>query len=104
MPGQSVVTTTLPPLASIELSSTDLENGNSGKGLSGKLSDGVGTWQLSVSTTGRVTVQSLMAAPWGKLPNLSTVADRSQTRSEEHHAGKDGGRHCRSGRATAQYK
>src|SRR3546814_19516476 len=74
MPGQSVVTTTLPPLASIELSSTDLENGNSGKGLSGKLGDGVGKWQLSVSETGRVTVPSLRADPVGKLTKIGAAS------------------------------
>jgi len=76
--GQSAVTTTLAPLASIELSSIDLENGNAGKGLLGKLGDGNGQMQLNVSATGRVTVQSLLFDPLGKLTNLSTVADLSQ--------------------------
>jgi len=76
--GQSTVTATLAPLASLELSSVDLENGNAGKGLLGKLGNGVGKWQLTVSTTGRVTVQSLLFDPLGKLTNLSTVADLSQ--------------------------
>lgn len=76
--GQATVTTTLAPLASIELSSLDLENGNSSKRLLGKLGDGAGKWQLHVAATGRVTVQSLLFDPLGKLTNLSTVADLSQ--------------------------
>lgn len=82
--GQSAVSISLSPLASVELSSADLESGNSGKGLTGKLGDGVGKWQLAVSATGRVTVQSLLADPLGKLTNLSTVADLSQPLPGEH--------------------
>jgi hypothetical protein len=82
--GQTTVTTTLAPLASIELSSVDMENGNPGKGLLGKLGDGEGKWQLTVSATGRVTVQSLLFDPLGKLTNLSTVADLSQPLPGEH--------------------
>ncbi|MDP1696623.1 MAG: hypothetical protein Q8L45_02370 [Xanthomonadaceae bacterium] len=81
---QATVTTTLAPLASIELSSVDMENGNPGKGLLGKLGDGEGKWQLTVSATGRVTVQSLLFDPLGKLTNLSTVADLSQPLPGEH--------------------
>lgn len=76
--GKSIVTTTLAPLASLELSSVDLEAGNAGKGLSGSLGDGTGKWQLALSATGRVTVQSLLLDPLGKLTNLSTVADLSE--------------------------
>ena len=76
--GQSMVTTTLAPLASIELSSVDLENGNAALGLTGKLGDGAGKWQLTVSATARITVQSLLFDPVGKLTNLSTVSDLSQ--------------------------
>ncbi len=76
--GQSVVSTRLAPLASVDLSSIDLEHGNAGKRLIGKLGDGAGKWQLTVSATGRVTVQSLLYDPLGKLTNLSTVADLSQ--------------------------
>ena len=77
-PGLATVTTTLAPLASMELSSIDLEQGNAGKGLVGKLGDGSGKWQLTVSASGRITVQSLLFDPLGKLTNLSTVADLSQ--------------------------
>src|SRR3546814_7676638 len=73
-----MVTTTLAPLASIELSSVDLESGNAALGLSGKLGDGAGKWQLTVSATARITVQSLLFDPLGKLTNLSTVSDLSQ--------------------------
>ncbi|PKM05789.1 MAG: hypothetical protein CVV14_14915, partial [Gammaproteobacteria bacterium HGW-Gammaproteobacteria-4] len=76
--GLSTVSTTLAPLAAMELSSGDLENGNASLGLTGKLGNGVGKWQLTVSATARITVQSLLFDPLGKLTNLSTVSDLSQ--------------------------
>lgn len=82
--GQSMVTTTLAPLAAVELTSSDLENGNTDKALLDKLGDGLGKWQLNVSATGRVTVQSLLFDPLNRLTNLSTVADLSQPIPGEH--------------------
>lgn len=66
------VTATLPPLASREYSAIDLEGGNAGKGLIGKLGDGKGKWRLSVSATGRISLQSLLSDANGYLTNLST--------------------------------
>jgi archaellum component FlaF (FlaF/FlaG flagellin family) len=76
--GQSAVSVTLAPLASLEMSSVDLENGNAALGLAGTLGNGVGKWQLTLAATAPVTVQSLLFDPLGKLTNLSTVADLSQ--------------------------
>ena len=78
LPGQGLVTTTMPPLSTIDLSSVDLERGNTEKGLVGQLGDGSGKWQLAVSATGRVTVQSLLYDPKGYLTNLSSLPDLSE--------------------------
>ncbi len=73
------VTLTLPPLSTIDLSSSDLESGNADKRVIGKLGDGTGKWQLTVSATGRITVQSLLYDPKGYLTNLSTLPDLSES-------------------------
>lgn len=75
IPGLSQVALDIPPLATVEISSTDLENGNAGLGLSGSLGNGTGKWNLLVSATRRVTVQSLLFDPRGYLTNLSTLSD-----------------------------
>ncbi len=74
-----MVTLTLAALASADLNSEDLERGNPGKGLIGQLGDGQGKWQLKVSATDRVTVQSLLFDPKGYLTNLSTLPDLSES-------------------------
>jgi len=77
--GAGPVTLTLPGLSSTDLTATDLESGNPAKGLSGSLGDGAGKWQLRVSSAdGRITVQSLLADPLGKLTNLSSLPDLTQ--------------------------
>jgi hypothetical protein len=73
-----VVSATLAPLATLDATSSDLENGNSGKGLIGSFGNGTGKWRLTVSSTGRITVQSLLYDPQGKLTNLSSVPDGTQ--------------------------
>lgn len=73
-PGGSA-TIRLAGLTSVELSSVDLESGNSARGLVGRLGDGNGKWRLHVSATGRLSVQSLLADPKGYLTNLSTLPD-----------------------------
>lgn len=77
--GAGPVTLTLAGLSSIDLTPVDLESGNAAKGLQGRLGDGDGKWQLQVSADGRITVQSLLADPLGKLTNLSSIADPTQT-------------------------
>ena len=71
--GASQVGLAIPALRAVELTSVDLENGNAAKGLTGALGNGVGKWTLLVSSTGRITVQSLLFDPKGYLTNLSTV-------------------------------
>ena len=76
--GAGPVGVTVAALSSVELSSADLENGNVAKGLIGKLGNGTGKWHLSVSATGRVTLQSLLLDPKGYLTNLSTLPDLTE--------------------------
>lgn len=78
-PGSGPVTLTVPALSSVDLSAVDLESGNAGKGLAGSLGNGTGKWQLLVSASGRISVQSLLFDPLGKLTNLSSLADGTQT-------------------------
>lgn len=77
--GAGPVTLTLAALSSADLTATDLESGNAAKGLQGSLGNGEGKWQLRVSASGRLTVQSLLADPLGKLTNLSSLPDLTQT-------------------------
>lgn len=74
-----IVSLSLSGLSSIELDATDLENGNTGLGLSGALGDGEGKWQLRVHATGRISVQSLLSDPNGNLTNLSSLPNPVQT-------------------------
>lgn len=76
--GAQVLTLSLPSLKSVHLNAVDLERGNPAKGLNGSLGDGNGKWHLSISSTGRVTVQSLLSDPIGKLTNLSELPDVSE--------------------------
>ena len=60
---------TLPAGGARQVSAQALESG--GTGLSGRLGDGEGKWQLFVSADGDVEVVSLMSTPTGHLTNLS---------------------------------
>lgn len=74
--GQSspgTLTFTLGANESIQVTAQDLENGNTNKGLSGSLGDGVGKWQLAISSTLDLEVLSLIRTPDGFLTNLSAV-------------------------------
>jgi hypothetical protein len=70
MPSSGSVITSIAPLASLQLSASELESGG--------LGDGDGKWQLQVSATGQITVQSLLLDPNGKLTNLSTALASTQ--------------------------
>lgn len=74
-PSAGTVTTTLASLAALDLSASDLEFGNAGKGLAGELGQGTGKWQLHLSATGRIVAQSQLVDPNGNITNLSTIAD-----------------------------
>lgn len=57
--------------AAVELTSQDLEQGNSAIGLQGALGDGEGKWRLSLSADVDIEAQSLLETPSGFLTNLS---------------------------------
>jgi len=68
-----VVTFELGALAAKQMTVSDLENGNTGKGLIGTLGDGTGRWQLTVSADVTIDVMSLIRTPDGFLTNLSST-------------------------------
>ena len=61
----------LNPLASSGLNIGDLENGNLTKGLSGALGNGVGRWQLSLSSSLSLKVMNMIRTADGFVTNLS---------------------------------
>lgn len=71
--GQQSVGFSIAPLAALELTAADLENGNPQKGLVGRLGDGSGKWRLVVSSTEVISAQSLLLDPNGMVTNLSTL-------------------------------
>ncbi len=60
-----------------QMTAQDLENGNSAKGLTGQLSDGLekytGKWRLMIASSLDLSAQSLIRTPDGFLTNLSAV-------------------------------
>ena len=78
----SEVTFTLNPFEAKQVTSQDLEIGNTGKGLSGELGDGTGKWRLTVSSPLLLQVMSLIRTPDGFLTNLSSVVEPND--AEEH--------------------
>lgn len=70
----SVVILELQPGESKQVTSQDIENGNSLKGLEGLLGDGAGKWRLNVSSASEISVMSLIRSSDGFLTNLSSVA------------------------------
>ncbi len=77
------ITFSLAANASKQMTATDLENGNAGKGLAGSLGNGAGKWRLSVSSSLDLGVQSLIRTSDGFLTNLSGVAPASSTNTRE---------------------
>lgn len=71
------------PQETIQLSTVDLENGNSNKGLSGQLGVGSGKWQLTLTSPLNIEVMSLVRNPNGLLTNLSETVPESE--NGEHH-------------------
>lgn len=73
-PGGSV-TFTIAAKSGKEITSADLESGNTGIGLAGALGNGAGKWRLKITSTLDLKVQGLMNTPSGFLTNLSRVAE-----------------------------
>lgn len=67
----------LEPREAIEISSSDIENGNPSLGLVGSIGDGVGKWLLKIKSTQPSMVLNLLEAPGGYLSNLSRYAEKS---------------------------
>jgi len=65
-----------------QLTTADLENGNSNKGLTGSLGDGSGKWQLTVTSSLALEAMSLIRTADGFLTNLSGVVDKDT--SDQH--------------------
>jgi len=64
-------------LASYEtktLTSGDIENGNSSKGLSGAAGQGVGNWRLAISSVSTISAQGLIRSPSGFLNSMHDIA------------------------------
>ena len=59
----------------IVLTVQDLENGNASIGLSGALGDGAGKWNLTVESTVKVAMMSLLDTPNGFITNLSRPSE-----------------------------
>ena len=73
------LTLTIGPEETIELTSSDLENGNPGKGLTGALGNGTGNWRLQVVSSLDITAMSIIETPLGFPTNLSAVAKEDAT-------------------------
>ena len=73
-PGGDGVSLTLAAGKSRTLEAWELESGTDG--LTGKLGDGSGKWQLMITADRPVVAMSLLRSPTGHLTNLSTAPDR----------------------------
>jgi hypothetical protein len=73
--GAETVTFELGANAAKQMTAQDLENGNSGKGLTGKLGDGNGKWRLTIASSLDLSAQSLVRTPDGFLTNMSAVVN-----------------------------
>ena len=65
----------IPANSAIEITSQELENGNSELGLVGALGNGSGKWRLKVTSDLELKVQSLMNTPSGFLTNISRTIE-----------------------------
>ncbi len=73
------ITFTLGPNESKQMTAQDIENGNTGKGLTGNFDDGTGKWRITVTSTLDLKVMSLIRSSDGFLTNLSGMVDDSGT-------------------------
>ncbi len=71
-PSVGMLSLELPAAAAATWSAAEIESGNLA-GLVGSLGDGVGKWQLAISSDRPLLAMSLLAAPNGYLSNLSPV-------------------------------
>jgi len=71
------MTLALPAQTTMQLNASDLELGNAAKGLTGRLGDGIGKWQLKLNSPEAIVVMSLIRTPDGFLTSVSEAAPRS---------------------------
>jgi type VI secretion system secreted protein VgrG len=71
------MTLALPAQTTMQLNAADLELGNPDKGLTGRLGDGIGKWQLKLNSPEPIVVMSLIRTPDGFLTSVSEVAPRN---------------------------
>jgi hypothetical protein len=71
--GDSNLTLTIPARASKNFNSSDIENGNISKGLTGAFGDGVGNWRLQVTTQQRIKVSAYIRTPEGFLTQVDAT-------------------------------
>ena len=76
-PGTPVLATVAAGRA-LELTSPELETGESAAITGGALGDGLGKWRLDVTSDQPLVVMSLLSNPTGHLTNLSTATDRGE--------------------------
>ena len=72
--GASDITLSLAANDSQQMTSQDLENGNTSKGLVGAFGDGEGNWRITVNSTLNLDVMNLIRLPGGYLLNLGGIA------------------------------
>ncbi|MCZ0942010.1 MAG: hypothetical protein OXJ53_03015, partial [Gammaproteobacteria bacterium] len=68
----------LSPWATVTLTAEQLEFGDSNAGLTGSFGDGMGKWQLFITSDAAIQVMSLLEGPAGQLSNLSTINDLTE--------------------------
>ena len=66
----------VPARSALRFTAADLEQGNPALGLTGRLGDGQGKWQLRVGSTLPVEVMSLIETPSGFLTNVSATTTK----------------------------
>jgi type VI secretion system secreted protein VgrG len=69
----------IPAQSTVQLNAGDLELGNPAKGLTGRLGDGIGKWQLKLNSPESIVVMSLIRTPDGFLTSVSETAPRAAT-------------------------
>ena len=86
----STVRLSVPPRGARTFTSAELESGTA-EGLTGKLGDGNGKWQLTLEPDGPLRALSLLRSPTGHLTNLSTMPERFPSRWMAAQAASDDG-------------
>ena len=65
----------IPPFAARQVNSDDIEFGNAGLGLDGSLGDGVGNWQLKVSSDADITTMGFVRTSEGFMTSMHSLSE-----------------------------